>query len=89
MDDTSPAITKKMHEMIQQKKPIDRLKMGCSMYETSKYLILHAIKKNNPTISTIELRKEFFLRFYGEDFSPKQRDKILMHLERYAPSEWP
>jgi hypothetical protein len=82
MDDTSPEIAEKMREMFQRKTPIERLKMGCSMYDTSKYLIICAILRENPKISKIDLRREIFLRFYGDDFNPEERDKIIKYLEQ-------
>lgn len=69
--------------MIQLKSPIERLKMGCSMYETSRFLLVRAILENDPNISKNELRKEFFRRFYANDFTPVMLEKILNHLERY------
>ncbi len=80
MRDTSSEITNKMCEMIQRKSPLERLLMGCSMYETSKQLVIRAIVENNPQISTEELRREFFLRFYGLDFTLIKQEKIIQHL---------
>ena len=82
MRDTTPEIALKMCEMIQMKSPLERLKMGCSMYETSKLLITRAILENNPNISKSEFKREFFLKFYGNDFNPVDQEKILSHLER-------
>lgn len=81
MDDTTPEITEKIGEMFQKMTPIERLKMGCSMYETSRYLITRAILEDNPQISQTDLKKEIFLKFYADDFEPEQLDKILKHLE--------
>lgn len=80
MNDTSPKIAKKMGELIQKKTPEERLKMGCSMYDFSKRLITHSILEERPGLSTAELRRELFLKFYGNDFNPKQRQEILEHL---------
>jgi hypothetical protein len=82
MNDTSPEMERKMMEMIMTKSPIERVMMGCSMYETSKQLIIEGILRQNPGISKVKLRQEIFLRFYRDDFTPSQRDKILEHLER-------
>lgn len=84
MNDTSPEITKKMHEMIQAKSPIERFKMGCSMYDTSRYLVIRGILENNPNISEIDLRKELFLKFYRDDFDSAEIQKIFKHLEKCA-----
>lgn len=80
MRDTTPDIERKMCEMIQKKLPIERLKMGCSMYETSRYLITRAILQRNPGITKTDFRKELFLKFYGGDFDQATRDKIMKHL---------
>jgi hypothetical protein len=81
MDDTSPEMIEKMDEMIRMKSPIERLKMGCSMFDTAKRLVIAGIMHENPTISKVELRREIFLRFYGEDFDEVMREKILKHLD--------
>lgn len=83
MHDTSPEIEKMMSEMIQNKSPIERLKMGCSMYETSRYLVTQAIIESHPNISQTALKKEIFLKFYGNDFSAEKCEKILQHLEHF------
>lgn len=80
MNDTPAHITKKMCEMIQQKTPEERLKMGISMYETSRNLIIWSILNDHPNISKSELKVEFFLRFYGNDFDTTRREQIVNHL---------
>lgn len=84
MNDTSPEMAQKMRELIQLKTPIERLTMGWSMYETSKYLIIRGILEENPNISEVALRQEVFLRFYREDFNPAEREKILNYIEKTA-----
>lgn len=51
MRDTTPEMEEKMREMIRMKSPIERLKMGCSMYDTSKRLVPRAILEDHPDIS--------------------------------------
>lgn len=80
MDDTSSDITKKVCEMFQEKSPTERLKMGCSMYETSKYLVARAIWENNNIYSVADLKQQLFLRFYGNDFDAETRQKILEYI---------
>jgi hypothetical protein len=84
MNDTSPEITQKMCELIQMKTPEERFRMGCSMYDTSRYLVTRAIYEQYPGISVPEFRREFFLRFYGMDFSPEEREKIFRSLLFYS-----
>lgn len=81
MDDTSLAMTEKLNELIRNKTPAERAQMGSSMYDTSRALIERHILINNPLISKKELKKELFLKFYGDDFSTEELDRILKHLE--------
>ena len=80
MNDTSPEITEKMCEMIRMKTPEERFRMGCSMYDASRYLVTHAILRENPDISPAALRQELFLKFYRNDFNPAERQRILDYL---------
>jgi len=80
MDDISPEMAQKVCEMIQEKTPYERVVMGCSMNETSRYLVTQGILHDNPNISTSELRQELFLKFYNNDFSNSEIDKIQKHL---------
>lgn len=80
MRDTPNNITGKIWEMIQKKSPFERAVMGSSMYETSKQLVIRAIKENNPSISEADLRREFFLRFYSTDYNQVEQEKIIRHL---------
>ena len=79
MDDTTPQFTEKMIEMIRRKKPEERLAMGCSMFDFSKELVISSILKETPDISQGDLRKEIFLRFYGNDFEIEDQNKIIQH----------
>lgn len=80
MDDTTPEISEKIREMIRGKTPLERLEMGCSMFETSRQLVTRAILEENPQISEKGLRQQLFLRFYGDDFDEQEREKILHYL---------
>lgn len=82
MFDTSPEITKKMREMFQEKTPFERAKMGSSMFDTSKQLVVRFILEHHPGISKVGLRQQIFLKFYGDDFSSKEKEKILQHIEQ-------
>ena len=81
MDDTSPRVAEKMRELVRAKTPAERLKMGCSMYDFSKQLVVHSILEREPGLSPTGLRRELFLRFYGNDFNPKKRREIAAYFE--------
>lgn len=70
--------------MIRLKSPIERLRMGMAMYETSKYLIIRAILEENPKISEVDLRKEIFLKFYRNDYDLAQQEKIIKHFSNIS-----
>jgi hypothetical protein len=82
MRDTTPEVDEMMRKMMQMKSSDERLKMGCSMYETSRYLVIRAILSDHPDISEVDLRKELFLRFYGNDFDEAGREEVIRHFER-------
>lgn len=91
MNDTSPEMMLKMHHLIQKKTPEERLKMGDSMIATSRYLMTRGLLEQNPNLSEKELRKEIFLRSYGNDFPSSEITKILEHLSVHSSSsflEW-
>src|SRR5579872_3506005 len=85
MDDTRSDIARKVRELFQLKSPLERLKMGFSMHETSKYLVARSIYENTPIYSGAELRREMFLKFYGDDFDPDAREKIIRHFGSSVP----
>ena len=84
MKDTPKRVELIMQEKIRQKTPAQRVKMGCDMYDFSKELIVHAIQKEMPKLSPSEQRQEVFLKFYGQDFSVDQRNKIIRHLTNFS-----
>lgn len=82
MNDTSSEMTKRMEEMFQQKTSAERLLMGCSMFDLSKQMVKSSILEKNSKISSVDLRRELFLIFYGNDLDANRKRKILAHLTR-------
>ena len=80
MKDTSEIVSKKYRDMLMQRTPEERIAMTYSMFESGKEIIRSSIRDHYPEISDSEMKKELFLRFYGQDFSEKQRKKIIKHL---------
>jgi len=83
MNDTHPAVARKMRELMAAKTPEERLAMGFSMFEFAKRLALARILKDGP-LPTALLRQRLFLHFYKNDFDEATRKKILAHLERVS-----
>lgn len=80
MNDTTPEITILYRNLIMNKSGEERLLMGCSMYDTARQVVRSAIHNNRPGITDEEMKKEIFLRFYGNDFSRADREKFLSAL---------
>ena len=68
--------------MLLQRSGEERLKMGCSMHATARALVRASVLEKNPLVSHAALKKALFLRFYGQDFDPLRRKKILKALEK-------
>ncbi len=77
MKDTTEKVQKELYKLIQEKTGEERLLMGCSMYDFAKELAISSLFKKNPNLSSKELKKELFLRFYEKDFTKDQRNKLL------------
>ncbi len=71
-----------MINLMQRKTPQERLVMGCAMFDFSKQIVKSALLRQNPDLSPAMLRKELFLRFYGNYFNSKQQKNILDYLSR-------
>ncbi len=82
MFDTQESIQLRFHRMIMKRAPIERLQMGSSMFDTAKQIVRSSILNKNPQSSSQELKKEMFLRFYGQEFNESQRKNILNSLNR-------
>ena len=80
VNDTDPKITLKLKEMMQKKTEQERLIFGCSMFDFSKQLVMSSILQKKPHLSAGLLRRELFLRFYGNDFNSDQQEKIVKQL---------
>ncbi len=78
MKDTSEKMEKIYNEMMMKKSYEDRVKMCFSMLNAARRIVLSTIKDKK------NWRKEMFLRFYGDEFPPSQKEKIINALEKYS-----
>lgn len=83
MNDTSPEVEFRFHTMMMKKSGEDRLKMGFTMFGMARRQVIASISMNKPDADIQEIRKEIFIRFYGQDFSLKEQKKILMHIAKH------
>jgi hypothetical protein len=77
MKDTNENMERIYNEMIMKKTPEERVKMCFSMLNAARRIVMSTIKDKK------NWRKEMFLRFYGDEFSPTQKGKILFALGNF------
>lgn len=80
MNDTNQEMESRFHEMLKKKSGQERLQMGFSMFDFALEQVSASVKMRNPHAKKEEIRREIFLRLYGEDFTSAERDKILQKL---------
>jgi len=80
MNDTSALMLSKYYQMIMARSKAERLRMGCSMFDTAKKIVRSAILNQHPEITAGRMKAEIFLRFYGSEFSVAEQAKILKGL---------
>lgn len=80
MNDTSPEVASLFNKLMMNKTGQERLKMGFSMFDMARKQVLASILKQNPNADPREIRRELFLRFYGQDFTPEECEKILSQI---------
>ncbi len=80
MNDTDPKIEARFNGMMMRKSGQERLKMGFSMFDAARRQVMASIRMKNPEADIKDMRKGLFLRFYGQDFPPEEREKILQRI---------
>jgi hypothetical protein len=77
-------VDRKYRQMLMQRSGAERLRMAGSMFATARALAVASIRAKDPSVSASALRQALFLRFYGGDFSPEERERIVTWLGRDA-----
>ena len=78
MDDTSPAIRDLLRQRYAAMTGEERLLLGFKSCETAKQIVLSSFPKE---LSKKEIRIKLFLRYYSNDFSEQEKQKIIKHFE--------
>ena len=89
MNDTHPDIAMRVRDLIMSKSGEERLLMGFSMYDAAREIVRSAILAEHPDMTPQDMRKEVFLRFYGQEFSQADREKILAALASHVSGSGP
>ena len=77
MIDTTIKAEKIQSELFDKMTGDERMKIASDMFDTARTLVLASLDKN---LNDKEKRKALFLRFYGNDFSVDEKEKILSNL---------
>ncbi len=77
MIDTTTKAEKIQSELFDKMTGDERMKIASDMFDTARTLVLASLDKN---LNDKEKRKALFLRFYENDFSVDEKEKILSNL---------
>jgi len=77
MNDTPTEIKQLYNKMLLSKSPLERLRMTSRMYDSVKKLAISGILKEGRHLDPPRLRRELFLRIYGNDFQATDREQIM------------
>ncbi|MBN1652622.1 MAG: hypothetical protein JXA30_02480 [Deltaproteobacteria bacterium] len=78
MNDTRDDIAEKYRSMFMKLDPVQRLKIGCRMFNTSRELIDLGIRlETGDTIGEKERQHRLFIRLYGQDLSREQIEAFI------------
>ena len=82
MNDTDQKIQKMLDERYQKMTGEERLKIGFSMYDTARAIVLSSLPQD---LTSEERTVQLFLRFYEHDFSSEEKEKIVEAIrERFS-----
>ena len=76
MKDTDILVESRFLEMMMERSGQERMKMGFSMFDMARRQVIASIKERNPNAGENDIKKEIFLRFYAQEFSPEDRERI-------------
>jgi len=77
MNDTTAHMREKQLEIIFKMTNKQRFEEGIKMIDFVRNVVENSIKKQNPTISKIDLKIAVFKRYYGNDFDEQEQKRII------------
>jgi hypothetical protein len=78
MDDTSPEIKEILRKKYAALSGEQRLLLGFQSCNTAKQIVLSSFPNG---LSKKEIRIQLFLRYYSNDFSEQDKQKIIQHFQ--------
>jgi hypothetical protein len=86
MRDTPPAIAAMYRELLMSRAPDERVRMAASMHDAAKAIIRAGIPDECWKTAS-DLRIEIFRRFYRQDFSHEEMDRIVEGLRKHPQNQ--
>jgi hypothetical protein len=74
MNDTTPEIEKKVHEMMMERSGAERLIMGSAMFDLARKIVIASLPKD---LSDDEFKHQLFERIYGQPLADFLDDTAL------------
>jgi len=85
VNDTTPEAARRYRQLLMDRPNAERLRMGCDMFEAAKALALAGLREQGGDCP----QENLFLRLYGADFSPEDRERIVAQIRARAGKPGP
>ncbi len=72
-----------MRRLMMERTPGDRLQMCSHMFSTARTLAIAGIVAEGDDLDEATLRQRIFLRFYGTEFSERERREIATRMRQH------
>jgi hypothetical protein len=81
MKDTPQHISEIQRQIIHSKTDEERSIMGAEMVDSVYQMIKERIQEKDPSLSTKEITAKIFLRYYQNEFSEQQKQRIIASIK--------
>jgi len=81
--DTPPEVEARQRALLMQRSGAERVEMGFGMLQCAREIAAAGLRAQGVD----DLRVGLFLRFYGHEFSPEERERIVDRLREYGERE--
>lgn len=85
MNDTTPEMWKKQHEIMLAMPVRQRFMEGADMIDFTRILVENGIRKQNPGISDLDMKMAVFKKYYKNDFTEEQLNDIFLFFKANNP----
>lgn len=83
MSDTTDEILSKQREILLSKSSGERFMIGDEAVAFGYMVVENSIRQKNPGISEMDLKVAVFRRYYGNQFTSEETEKIIKSIRNY------